>query len=154
MLGLETPREGGPGPLAPETERPGARVRLAILAGSVATTALIAYLVFRIGAWGFGFRRFSQHEGRLRRLLPQQPTLERVVRGLNDEGSRLVAAPETAEALERIVAERGGSRSAEIRAKAARYPHTRVFLAGDMIYFIFFDEARVMRDFACVTRVP
>lgn len=117
----------------------------------MATTALAAYLAFRIGAWGFGFRRFSQHEGRLRRLLPLQPTLERVVKGLNDEGSRLVAAPETAEALERVVAERGSRRAAEIRAKAARYRHTRVFLAGDMVYFVFFDEARVMRDFTCVS---
>ena len=151
MLGLETPPEGGPQPLEPDSERPDARVRLAILVGSLATTAFIGYLVFTIGAWGFGFRRFSQHEGRLRRLLPQQPTLERVVRGLNDEGSRLVAAPETAGALERVVAERAGSRADEIRAKATRYPHTRVFLAGDMVYFVFFDEARVMRDFTCVS---
>jgi hypothetical protein len=151
MLGLETPPAGGPQPLESDSERPSARIRLAILAGSLATTAFIGYLVLRIGAWGFGFRRFSQHEGRLRRLLPQQPTLERVVNGLNNEGSRLVAAPETAEALARAVAERGGRRSDEIRAKAARYRYTRVFLAGDMVYFIFFDEARVMRDFTCVS---
>jgi hypothetical protein len=151
MLGLETPPVGGRQPIEPESERPSARVRLAILAGSLATTALAAYLAFRIGAWSFGFRRFSQHEGRLGRLLPRQPTLERVVQGLNDEGSRLVAAPETAEALERVVAERGGNRAAEIRTKAARFPYTRVFLAGDMVYFIFFDETRVMRDFTCVS---
>jgi len=151
MLGLEAPpgNQSEQGPAKPAG--PGPRARLAILAGSLAATALIAYLAFGIGAWSFGFRRFSQHEGRLRRLLPQQPSLERVVQGLNDEGSRLIAAPETPAALERVLAERGGRRAAEIRARAARYAHTRVFLAGDMVYFIFFDSAGVMRDFICVS---
>lgn len=152
MLGLETPQANAGPPSAPGCEGPSLRARLAILLGSLATTALIAWLAFTIGAWGFGFRRFSQHEGRLRRLLPQQPSLERVVQGLNEEGSRLVAAPETEAALERVLAERAGDRAALVRAKAARWRYTRVFVAGDMVYFVFFDEARVMRDFVCVSR--
>jgi hypothetical protein len=152
MLGLETPQADGSPPTGPGGDRPSLRARLVILTASLAATALIAYLAFVIGAWSFGFRRFSQHEGRLSRLLPQQPSLERVVQGLNDEGSRLIAAPETPAALERVLVQIGGRRAAEIRNKAARFPHTRVFLAGDMLYFIFFDEARVMRDFTCVSR--
>ena len=46
----------------------------------------------------------------------------------------------------------GGARLAEIRQKAARYPELRVYQAGDMLYFVYFDAASVMRDFTCVSR--
>ena len=126
--------------------------KLVIVLGSFALTALAAYLAFLLGAFGFDTRRFMQHEGRLKRLLAQQPRLEQVVQGLEDEGSHLLAVPAREADLRRVAAEHGGLRAKEVLAKGTRWPQTRVFLAGDMIYFIYFDAEGVMRDFTCVSR--
>ena len=126
--------------------------KLAIVLGSFAFTAGAAYLAFLLGAFGFDTRRFLQHEGRLRRLLAQQPRLEQVAQGLEEEGSRLLAAPVGSADLRRLAAERGGPRAKEIVEKGTRWPQTRAFLAADMIYVIYFDEDGVMRDFTCVSR--
>jgi len=126
--------------------------KLLIVLGSFAATALAAYLAFLLGAVGFDTRRFMQHEGRLRRLLAQQPKLEQVVQGLEAEGSRLLAAPAKEADLRRVATELGGPRAKEIIEKGTRWPQTRVFLAADMVYFIYFDADGVMRDFTCVSR--
>jgi hypothetical protein len=34
----------------------------------------------------------------------------------------------------------------------ARYAETRVYESADMLYFVYFDAAGVMRDFTCVSR--
>jgi len=128
------------------------RRKLAIVVGSFLVTALTAYLAFLLGAWGFDTRRIGQHHGRLRRLLAQQPRLEQVVRGLEDEGTRLIASPSGESELRRVAAEHGGARAAEVVEKGTRWPRTRVFLAGDMVYFIYFDAEGVMRDFTSVSR--
>jgi hypothetical protein len=64
----------------------------------------------------------------------------------------LVAVAATAEEKERIAAARGGPLAAEIRQKAARQLELRVYEAGDMLYFVYFDGEGVMRDFTCVSR--
>jgi len=121
-----------------------------IVAASVAITAATATLAFLLGAWGFGYRRYSMHETRLRNLLGLKPTLSQVVQGLENEGSRLVAAPATDDELRRVAAERGRWKTPEILEKGRRWARTRVFVAADMVYFIYFDETDVMRDYACV----
>jgi hypothetical protein len=126
--------------------------RAAILIASVAITAGVAYLAFLLGAWGFNTRRYSQHEGRLRKLLLANPRLELVVQAFEEEGSPLVAAPASPRELEKVAAEWAGPQAQLVVEKGARWPQTRVFAAGDMVYFIFFDEPGVMRDFVFVTR--
>lgn len=126
--------------------------RAAILTASVAITAGVAYLAFLLGAWGFNTRRYGQHEGRLRKLLLASPRLEQVVQAFEEEGSPLVAAPADPREVEKVAAELAGPQARLVVEKGARWPQTRVFAAGDMVYFIFFDEAGVMRDFAFVTR--
>ena len=126
--------------------------RAAILTASVAITAGVAYLAFLLGAWGFNTRRYGQHEGRLRKLLLANPRLEQVVQAFEEEGSPLVAAPADPRELEKVAAELAGPQARVVVEKGARWPQTRVFAAGDMLYFIFFDEAGVMRDFVFVTR--
>jgi hypothetical protein len=126
--------------------------RAAILTASVAITAGVAYLAFVLGAWGFNTRRYGQHEGRLRKLLLASPRLEQVVQAFEEEGSPLVAAPADPRELEKVAAELAGPQARVVVEKGARWPQTRVFAAGDMLYFIFFDEAGVMRDFVFVTR--
>ena len=114
--------------------------------------ASCCYLALILGAWGFDFRRTSQHEGRLRRLVQQQPTLDRVVRGLADDGSPLIESPDGPAALEAVASRHGGAKAGEVRAKGRRWPTTRVFRAGDMIYFLYFDGDDVLRDYTWVTR--
>jgi hypothetical protein len=139
-----------PEAVAPVHEGPARRA--VILAVAAAVTALLAVLALLLGAWGFDFRRYSQHSGRLQRLLQHQPTLEQVVAALQDEGSPLLAAPDDEPSLRAQAARRGGDKATEVLARGRRWRHTRVFLAGDMVYFIYFDDAGVMRDFVCASR--
>lgn len=122
------------------------------MVGSVALTALTLYLALMLGAWGFGYRRFAAHGGRLSRLLKQTPRLDQVVEGLRNDGSPLLDSPAGPEQLRDAAARWGGARRDEVVEKGARWPQTRVFLAGDMIYFIYFDTDGVMKDFTCVSR--
>jgi hypothetical protein len=139
-------------PDAEEGEAPPWRRRLAIVAGALAVTAALGASAFLLGAWGYETRRFSQHAGRLNRLLEKKPTLERVVEALEREGSPLLGSTGRPDDLERLAAERGQAKAPEILERGRRWPHTRVFLAGDMVYFIFFDEHTVMADFVVVSR--
>jgi len=129
-----------------------ARQRLAIAIGSVLATAGLAYLALLLGAWGFDTRRYGLHEGRLARLLARRPLLEQVVQAFADEGAELIGSPRGETELRRLAAERGGPRGDDVVRKGALWPATRVFVAGDMVYFVFFDEAGVMRDFAIASR--
>ncbi len=124
--------------------------RFWILAGAFIVTVVTLALAFLLGSWGFGYRRFSQHERRLQRVMQQQPTIDRLTAGLADEGTTVLSAPQTAGDVERTIADHGGARAEELREKARRWGHLRVFRAADMIYFVFFDDDGVMRDFTCV----
>ena len=120
--------------------------------GSVVATLLFAYLAFLLGAWGFDARRFGQHERRMQNLLRQSPHLDQVEQAFQEEGTILVARPGAPAELKAVAVERGGRRSPEIVEKGSRWPTVRVFLAGDMVYFVFFDADGVMRDFVIASR--
>ena len=126
--------------------------RLAILAVSVALTAGVAYLAFLLGAWGFDTRRFSQHERRMQKVLLAKPRVDQVVRGLEDEGSPLIASATGPRELDVVAARYAGERSDAVVERGAGAAQTRVFRAGDMIYFVFFDEGGVMNGFSIASR--
>jgi hypothetical protein len=137
----------------PEPEAPGGgRRRALFLAASVLVTTALAGVAFWLGSWGFDYRRDSLHNGRLRRLLERKPRMDQVVEALRDEGSPLVASPEGDAALRAEAVGRGRTKAAEVLEKGRRFRHTRVFLAADMVYFIFFGDDGVMGDFTCVSR--
>lgn len=141
------------GALAAEPEGPAERTkRVVIVAGAVALSAAAVSLALLLGAWGFAYRRYSLHETRLRRLLAHQPRLEQVVEGLSDEGSPLVESPKGETELRLAASRRAGPKREEVLRKGLRWPQTRVFLAGDMVYFIYFDADGVMRDFTCLSQ--
>jgi hypothetical protein len=123
-----------------------------IVVGAVVGTGLLAAIAFWLGAVGYGSRTITQHEGRMRRLLEKQPQAEIVLRAFADEGTKLIAAPVAPEQSQRLARERGHAKAAEIEQKASRWGHMYVFNAGDVLYFVFFDDASVMRDFAVVSR--
>jgi hypothetical protein len=137
--------------MSEEADRPGPS-RPLVLTAAVAITAGVAYLAFLLGAWGFNTRRYSQHERRLHTLLLATPKLEQVVQAFEEEGSPLVASARGPRELEQVAAAHAGERAQTVVEKGARWPQTRVFAAGDMTYFIFFDEQGVMRDYALATR--
>lgn len=126
--------------------------RLWILAGAFAVTLGALVLPMMLGSAVFDFSRFSDHEGRLRRVMRQQPTADLLSRAFKDEGTIQLSVARTREELEREASARGGKKAAEVREKGARHAETRVYEAGDMLYFVFFDAAGVMRDFTCVSR--
>jgi hypothetical protein len=126
--------------------------RLWILAGALAVTLAALALAFWLGTASFDVRRYGQHNQRLAKVMRERPDADRLTRGLEAEGSPLVAVASSPEAKERVAAAHGGGRLAEIREKAARHPELRVYQAGDMLYFVFFDAFGVMDDFTCVSR--
>jgi len=126
--------------------------RFWILAGALAVTLGALTLAVLLGSASFDFRRYTVHQQRLEKVLREQPTADRLTRGLADEGTLLLAVLSTRDEVEREAAARGEKRAAEIREKGGRRAQTRVYQAGDMLYFVYFDEAGVMRDFTCVSR--
>jgi len=126
--------------------------RIWVIGGALAVTLGTLSVAFWLGAASFDARRYDQHRRRLQKVMGQQPTADRLTRGLEAEGSRLFATAATPEEKERLAAARGGARAAEIRQKAARLAELRVYEAGDMLYFVYFDREGVMRDFTCVSR--
>ncbi len=103
-----------------------------------------------LGAAGYDVRRTLLHKARLQGVLQEEPTLHQIVVGL-EEKAPLVAAPSSDEELEEWIAKYGDQKKEEILEKGRQWPITRVFDAGDMIYFIYFDEDQIMRDFTYVS---
>jgi len=126
--------------------------RLWIFAGALAVTIFALTIAFWLGSASFDARRYTQHNGRLAKVMREQPRADRLTRGLEAEGTSLVVTAVSAADKEQAALGRGGARVAEIRDKAKRYSELRVYLAGDMLYFVFFDQDGVMRDFTCVSR--
>ena len=124
--------------------------RVWILLGAFVVAAATLALALMLGSWGFEYRRHSQHQTRLQRVMEQEPTIARLTEGFADEGTTVLAAPETAEAVEAALTTHGGAAVEALREKARKWPSLRVYRTVGMIYFIFFDDDEVMRDFACV----
>lgn len=105
-----------------------------------------------LGAWAFDVRRFSTHQTRLARLLAHSPTLAQVDQGFKDEGTLLLGSAEGDAALRALAQRFTRDKAAAVSSAGRPYPLTKAYLAGDMIYFIHFDERRVMCAFVIVSR--
>jgi hypothetical protein len=126
--------------------------RFWIMAGALAVTLGALALAMVLGSASFDFRRYTVHQQRMQKVLREQPTADRLTRGLADEGTVLLAVLQSREDVGREASARGGKRAAEVREKAARHAETRVYQASDMLYFVYFDADGVMRDFTCASR--
>jgi hypothetical protein len=122
-----------------------------VVATSLAASILLFGVAFWLGASYFDLRRTGAHATRLQHLLEAAPTVEQVTEGLRLENSPLLGAPVGEEALRAAAARWGRGKQEEVVAKGRRWPKTRVFRAGDMVYFLFFDEAGVLRDYLYVS---
>ncbi|HXV60043.1 MAG TPA: hypothetical protein VEK15_05070 [Vicinamibacteria bacterium] len=137
--------------LPPESEETGKRSWRAISLGVAALVTVfgLATALF-LGTLGYEIRRSNMHEARLKGILVQTPTVYQVTEGLKEKAP-LAAIVESGSDLDDAVARWGGSQAGSIREKARQWPQLRVYAAGDMMYFIYFDAEDVMRDYLYVT---
>ena len=118
------------------------------VAALVTVSGLVTALV--LGTWGYDIRRANMHEARLKGILVQSPTVYQVTEGLKEKAP-LVRVVESPADLEDSVTRWGNGKAEEIRRKAQEWPLLRIYSAGDMIYFIFFDDKQIMQDFVFVS---
>lgn len=135
-------------PLDPDQQRPRSRAFALGIAAAVTVGGLAAALL--LGTLGYEIRRQSMHEARLKGILVQTPTVYQVTEGLKEKAP-LVLVVETTDELEQAVLRWGGDRTSEILEKALSWPQLRVYAAGDMMYFIYFDAGDIMRDYVFVS---
>ncbi len=125
--------------------------RVAIALGVAAAVAIAGFgTALYLGKLGYDLRRTNRHDTRLRRILVQTPTVYQVTEGLKEKAP-LVAIVESEDDLERAVSTWGSEHTEEIVVKARQWPQLRIYAAGDMIYFIYFDETNIMRDYVYVS---
>jgi hypothetical protein len=123
--------------------------RLAIVAGSLAVTGLTLGLALLLGSWGYTHRSLTSHHTRLAHLVEKEPSLGVVVQALEEEGSPLVASPGDETSLRRAVSALPNEVQDLVVRKHQEWPIVRVFRSGDVLYVLFFDADRTLRDFAC-----
>jgi hypothetical protein len=126
--------------------------RFWIMAGALVVTVAALTLAMMLGSASFDFRRYTVHQRRMQKVLREAPSADRLTRGLADEGTSLLAVLTAKADVDREAGARGRERAAEIREKGRRHAETRVYQAGDMLYFVYFDAAGQMRDFTIVSR--
>jgi hypothetical protein len=125
------------------------RKAFVIVAGSLVGTGLLVGLVFSLGGWAYQHRRWSLHDGRLRRLVEKHPSADRVSRGiLAEPGNATIPAPDS-EAELRALAARWAD---EVVAKRRQWKELRIFAVRDMVYFLYFDEEGKLRDYVLLSR--
>ena len=104
-----------------------------------------------LGTLGYDIRRERMHQARLKGILRQSPTVYQVTEGLKEKAP-LLAVVESEPELEEAIRRWGDDKAGEIREKAREWPQLRVYAAGDMVYFIYFDDGDIMRDYVYVSR--
>jgi hypothetical protein len=125
--------------------------RLWIRASALAVSLVALAVALLLGSLAFNYHRHLEHEELLREVVARQWTAERVTQWLEEvKGAPLLAVLDSPADVEKEALTRGGGKAPEIREKARRYAQVRIYKAADMIYFIFFDENGVVRDFTCV----
>lgn len=125
--------------------------RLVALSVSASVTLGGLFLALYLGNVGYDIRRTSMHEARMTGVLRQEPTIYQVTEGLKEKAP-LLEVLKTEEQIKQGAIQWGKTKVPQILSKASVSAETRVFAAGDMIYFVFFDAGSIMRDFELVSR--
>ena len=131
-----------------ERLKPKSRAVVLGLAAAVTIGGLGAALY--VGSLGYDVRRNNMHDSRLKHILVQTPTVYQVTEGLKDKAPLALVVGGQGE-LEEALSQWGADKVDEIRDKAEEWAQLRVYAAGDMMYFIYFDEGNVMRDYVYVS---
>src|SRR5262245_938464 len=149
MSADEGPHLGGSGSTEGRVAAPG---RLLPFLAALAATAALLVLVLSLGSWGYKYRRWLFHHVRLQRALERHPPEEDLGTALEGEGARALGQAATPAELERIATGFPPAVRERVAAKGARAREVRVFGAGEMVYFVFFDRDRKMADFLVVEK--
>jgi hypothetical protein len=129
------------------------RKALVIAAGSLGGTALLVALVFSLGGWAYQHRRGSLHDGRLRRLVAEHPSEDRVSRGiLAEPGNWRIATPASEADLRRLAADWSPSRVDEVVAKWRKWKRVHVYGVRDVAYVLYFDDDGKLQDYVLLTK--
>ena len=113
-----------------------------VVAIAVLVTAGGLGVAFFLGAGSFGLRQATLHDGRLRRLVQQQPGADLVRRALLAEGARELPSVEAATAAWPAAAQEA------VRRKRARLGSCQVFQAdAHVVYVLHYDREGILRDF-------
>jgi hypothetical protein len=131
-------------------EKAGGR-RLVFLTVAGLSSVVILTLALLLGVLGFNVRRTSIHQARLEKLLKVGAGVEQVTKGLENEGSPLLMSSRNPDQARIAARQWGKERQAEIEARASRHAEMRVFRAGDMAYFLFFDAEGKVREYVYVS---
>jgi hypothetical protein len=126
---------------------PGLVKKALVVAGSLAVTGLLLTLVLSLGSWGYRHRQGSLHAGRLHRLKELHPTAAQVQAALEAEGARFAGQASTPAELQFLAKRWAPSAPDQVLAKGRRAARTRVFLVGELVYFLFFDADDRVMDF-------
>ena len=128
----------------PERER---RPLLLALGGGVIAAGGLVVLVLTLGSWAYQHRRYTLHDGRLKRLVEQHPTVADASQGiLAEAGNRAIDPPRSGPDL-RAWAARWPTRTDEILRKWERWPMLRIFDAGGLVYVLYFDDGGRLQDY-------
>jgi len=131
-------------------ERLKPRRRALVLGFAAAVTIGGLGTALYVGRLGYDVRRNNMHGSRLKNILVQTPNVYQVTEGLKEKAP-LALVVEGRVDLERALSQWGADKAGEIRDKAGEWPQLRVYAAGDMMYFIYFDEGDVMKDYVYVS---
>ena len=124
-----------------------------VVAGSLAVTGAIVAVVFSLAGWAYRHRGASLHDGRLRRVVEQHPTIGQVSEGiLAEPGNRVLPTPASEAELRRLLEDYPRGRADRILAKRRQWRDLRVFDARDVVYILYFDEAGTLRDYELAGR--
>jgi hypothetical protein len=121
---------------------------IAFAVAAVVTAALVGLALY-LGSWAYQTRKATIHHERLKHLLEQKPSQDQVVAALEAEGMRTegIAGGEGV----RELAERWGAASRDtILAQAAKATVVYVFAGDGYVYFVFFDQGKMV-DFTFVS---
>jgi hypothetical protein len=128
------------------------RKAFVIAAGSLGVTAVLVGLVFSLGGWAYQHRRWSLHDGRLRRLVAEHPSAERASKGiLAEPGNWAIPAPTSDAELRDMAAQWSRARADEVVEKRRRWKDVRVFGVRDLVYFLYFDDEGKLQDYVLLS---
>lgn len=125
--------------------------RRAMAVGVASTVTVLGLgLALYVGTLGYDVQRQQRHDSRLKNILSQTPTIYQVTEGLKEKAP-LALVVKGQDDLELAVSQWGAGKANEIRDKAKAWPQLQVFDAGDTVYFIYFDDSDVMKDYIYVS---
>ena len=119
-------------------------MQITAIAGSA-----IVLVVSLIGCESYHRQEIEKHRGQLQVLLGRNPSVAEVDAHMRTAPYRIVG-PGDAKELAGMWTNPLNS-PAEVENKMTKWPQTRIYLKSPMVYFIYFDNNGVMRDFSCLS---